>query len=64
VKKDPNFKIFQDLTLSLRDHFVSETGRRLEILGVDLDEDLIGCAKQKVQKQASCFLLSLFYDKN
>lgn len=52
--------LFQDLTFSLRDHFVFESGRRLEILGVDLDRDLVDCAKQKLHKQARIFYRRCF----
>ena len=41
------FVLFQELTSSLYSHFIQDCDRALQILGVDLDENLIANAEKK-----------------
>jgi hypothetical protein len=43
----------QDLSRSLYSHFCEETGRPLQILGVDIDQNLVQIAEKKYTTDVS-----------
>ncbi len=51
--------LFQELTAGLHSHFSQECDRPLEILGIDLDENLIEVANNKLKNLVSTYYLLL-----
>ena len=52
--------LFQELTAGLHSHFSQDCDRPLEILGIDLDENLIEAANNKLKNLVSTYYLVKF----